>query len=181
MVCALQTSVPKGPWEETPMKRILMYVFALMLMSTVGYSQSEKSKSKAKGHEAHSADAAAVKDAIKKMEAEMREASLKGDASAQEKYLADDYHVISGANGQAYDKKQAMERLKSGATKFTQINISNDDVVMYDHDMAVSHGVADVKVTTDGKDSSAKYHYARTWMKRNGKWQAVWFQNTKMQ
>src|SRR3954469_24294553 len=106
------------------MKKFLMCLFALILMSAVGLAQ-DKSKGKAKGHEAHAADAAAVKDAIKKMETEMREATLKGDTSANDKYLSDEYHVISGANGQAYDKKQINDRLKSGATKYSQINISN--------------------------------------------------------
>lgn len=164
------------------MRRILTCLFVLLLMSALGSSQEHKGK--AKGHDEHAAasgDASAVKDAVKKMEGEMRAATLKGDTSANDKYLSDDYHAISGANGQAYDKKQINDRLKSGATKYSQINISNDDVVVFDHDMAISHGMADVKLTMDGKDASAKYHYSRIWMKRNGKWQAVWMQSTKVQ
>jgi uncharacterized protein (TIGR02246 family) len=164
------------------MKRVLICLVALLLWSTLGYAQGEKSKGKAKGHEAHaSADAGAVKAAIQKMEDEMRQATLKADPSAIEKYVADDYHAISGANGQAYDKKQTMDRLKSGAAKYSQINVSNNDVQIYDDDMAISHGIADIKLTMDGKDVSGKYHFARTWLKRNGKWQAVWLQSTKMQ
>lgn len=164
------------------MKKILICLLALFVMTAFAAAQGEKSKGKAKGHEAaHSSDGNAVKDAIKKMETEMREATMKGDTSANEKYLADDYHFISGGNGQAYDKKQINDRLKSGATKYTQINISSDDIAMYDNDLAISHGIADVKVTADGKDASGKYHYSRTWLKRNGKWQAIWMQSTKVQ
>jgi len=163
------------------MQRVLICLVALLLWTTAGYAQGEK-KGKAKGHEAHaSTDAGAVKAAIQKMEEEMRQATLKGDPSALEKYAADDYHNISGANGQASDKKQSIERLKSGAAKYSQINVSNNDVQIYDHDMAISHGIVDLKLTLDGKDVSGKYHFARTWLKRNGKWQAVWLQSSKVQ
>jgi hypothetical protein len=164
------------------MKRVLICLVALLLWTTFGSAQEEKGKGKAKGHEAHgSADAGAVKTAIQKMEEEMRQATLKGDPSALEKYAADDYHNISGATGQASDKKQSIERLKSGAAKYSQINVSDNDVQMYDDDMAISHGIVDLKLTLDGKDVSGKYHFARTWLKRHGKWQAVWLQSSKVQ
>jgi hypothetical protein len=171
----------KGTQEDT-MRKLLICVTALFLwVSLAGQSEKGKSKGKGESHAAHSSDASAVKDAIKKMEDELRQGSLKGDPSAAEKYLADDYRAISATSGQAFDKKQSIDRMKSGATKVSQINVSNDDVLTYGNDLAISHGIADVKVTVDGRDASGKYLFARTWAKRNGKWQAVWFQTTKMQ
>jgi hypothetical protein len=105
---------------------------------------------------------------------------LKGDPSALDKYLADDSHTISGVNAQDYAKPQVIDRLKSGKARYSQINLSEDDVAIYGPNMAISHGVADVKLNVDGADVSGKYHYARTWVKRGGKWQAVWFQSTKV-
>ena len=167
------------------MSKVLICLTALMLWSGLAVAQSAKGESHGKGHAAksgeHRSDADGVKDAVKKMENEMREATLKSDPSASEKYLADDYHTISGFNGHAYSKQQVIDRMKSGAFKYSQIKISNDDVATYGNDLAISHGEADVKATMDGKDTSGKYHFARTWLKRNGKWQAVWFQTTKMQ
>ena len=163
------------------MRRVLIGFMALLLSSGLGFAQAEKNKGKAKGHEAHTSADAAVKDAVKKMETEIREATLKGDASPTEKYLADDFHGISGVTGQAYDKKEMVDRIKTGKNKYSQINVSDDDVVMYGPDVAVSHGMADVKMTVDGKDASGRYHYARTWVKRGGSWKAVWFQTSKMQ
>jgi hypothetical protein len=160
------------------MRKLLMIISTLLMAAGLTFGQAAKSESK--GH-AKSAPAGGVKEAIKHMEQEIREGNLKGDAGAQEKYLAEDFHTISGANGQAYTKQQVIDRLKNGATKFSQINVSNDDVAMYGNDLAISHGVADVKYTMDGKEINGKFHYARTWQKRGGKWQAVWFQTTPMQ
>ena len=122
-----------------------------------------------------------VKDNIKKMENELRQGSLKGDSSAAEKYLADDFQSVSGATGKMSSKAEIIARLKSGATKYSQIDVSDEDVALYGNDLAIAHGVADVKLTMDGQDASGKYHFSRTWLKRNGKWQAIWFQSTKVQ
>lgn len=164
------------------MRKVVLCLTALLLWAGLAASQSEKSKEKGKAeaHAAHATDAAGVKDAIKKTEDELRQASLKGDSSAAEKYFADDFHVISGANGESYTKQQVIERMKSGATKYSQISVSNEDVATFGNDLAIAHGIADVKVTVDGKDASGKYHYSRTYQKRNGKWQAVWMQSTKI-
>jgi uncharacterized protein (TIGR02246 family) len=161
------------------MKRIVIFFSVLLLLGTLGFSQQQKGKGKGKGG-AQTSDLFAIKDAVKKMEQEIRDGQLKGDSSALEKYLADDSHTISGVSGQDYAKAQIIERLKSGKSRYSQINISEDDVAVFGPNSAISHGTADVKMTVDGKDASGKYHYARTWMKRGGKWQAVWFQSTKM-
>jgi hypothetical protein len=38
-----------------------------------------------------------------------------------------------------------------------------------------------VKLNVNGKPVDGRYHYGRVWTKRAGKWQAVWFQTTKVQ
>jgi hypothetical protein len=165
------------------MRKVLICLTALLLWAGLATSQSEKGKERgtAEGHAADSSDATSAKDSIMKMEDELREAAIKGDSSVADKYLADDYYTVSAANGQAYDKKQVIDRMKSGASKISEVNVSKRDVAMYGPNLAISHGVAEVKSTTDGKDTSGKYHFARTWTKRDGKWQAVWFQTTKVQ
>jgi hypothetical protein len=160
------------------MRKLLMILTTLLLTAGLTFGQAAKPEKKA--HE-KSAPAGEVKEAVKHMEQEIREGNLKGDPSAQEKYLAEDFHTISGGNGQAYTKQQVIDRLKNGSMKFSQINVANEDVTMFGNDLAISHGEADVKYTMDGKEVSGKFHYARTWQKRGGKWQAVWFQTTRMQ
>lgn len=164
------------------MRKVVIGFMALLLSSGLGFAQSEKGKAKGKmQHPAAASNQAGVKDAIKKMEDELREGTLKGDPTAMEKYMADDGHAIGGANGQAYGKSDLVDRLKSGKTKYSQITVSDNAIEMYGPNLAISHGMADVKLTMDGKDVSGKYHFARTWHNHGGKWQFVWFQSTKVQ
>lgn len=130
-------------------------------------------------HKASTGDSAA-KDAVMDAEHKLREAALKNDAEAMQQFLASDYHSISAVDGQAHTRDDVLNNVKQGKLKYQSIEASNEDVQVFDKDLAIAHGVADVKLTMDGKDGSGKYHFSRTWLKRNGKWQAVWFQTTKL-
>src|SRR4051794_14685498 len=99
------------------MRKLLIVTTACMLFTGITWAQSAQGESHGKGHakaSSNDSNAAGVKDAIKKMEAEMRQGALKGDQSASEKYLASDYHTISGATGQSFSKTEALDRLKNG-------------------------------------------------------------------
>src|SRR5436190_9086435 len=149
------------------MRKLLIITTACMLFTGTTWAQSAQGESHGKGHAAksgNSSNSADVKDSIKKMENEMRQGVLKGDPSASEKYLAADYHTISGANGRSFTRDEALQRIKSGATKYSSIDVANDDVATFGKDVAISHGEVTVKGTMDGRDISGKYHYARTWL-----------------
>lgn len=162
------------------MKRLWMIVIALLVSCSLVVAQADHSKHGGKTESKGGGDAA-VKQAIQKMEKELREGNVKGDPSAMQKYLADDFYSVSSANGQMYSKQQLIDRLKSGAAKYQSIDGGDPAVEMYGPDLAISHGEADVKVNFDGKDMAMKVHFARTWAKRNGKWQSIWFQTTRVQ
>ena len=158
---------------------LLAVLFALGLAGAQGQA---KDKGKHEGMKMGAAGGNdAIKSAISGMEKELREGNIKGDASAAEKYLADDYHSFSAATLQMADKKTVVDGLKGGRIKYSSIDVSGDDVQIYSPMLAVAHGEATVKGNVNGKAIDGKYHYGRTWTKRAGKWQAVWFQTTKVQ
>jgi len=156
----------------------------LLALGLAGAQDKDKDKDKGK-HEGMKVGAAAGNDAIKTavmgMEKELREAALKGDATVLEKDLASDYHAFSAANLQMSDRATAVDMLKSGKIKYSSIDVSGDTVEVYSPTLAIAHGEANVKLTVNGKSADGKYHYARVWTKRAGKWQVVWFQSTKVQ
>ena len=164
------------------MKYACSVLLAVLLAIGIASAQ-DKDKGKHEGmkHEAASSGNDAIKSAISGMEKELREGNLKGDTSAAEKYLADDYHSFSAATLQAVDKKTAVDMLKSGKAKYSALDVSGDTVEVYSPTLAIAHGEANVKLTVNGKAADGKYHYARVWTKRGGKWQAVWLQTTKVQ
>ena len=143
-------------------------------------AKSTPEEQKKTEHKAASTGNSAAKDAVMDAEHKLREATLKNDADAVQQFLASDYHSVSAVDGQAHTKDDVVNNLKQGNLKYQSIDVANEDVQVFEKDLAIAHGVADVKLTMNGKDGSGKYHFSRTWLKRNGKWQAVWFQSTKM-
>ncbi len=142
-------------------------------------AKSKPAEKKAE-HKAASTGDSAVKDAVIDAEKKLREATQKNDADGVQQFLAADYHSISAVDGQAHTKDDVVNSLKQGKLKYQSIEVANEDVQVFEKDLAIAHGVADAKFTMDGKDGTGKYHFSRTWLKRNGKWQAVWFQTTRM-
>ena len=155
----------------------------LLAMSIVSAQDKDKGKGKHEGMEKKEMAGGndAIKSAVSGLDKSLREATLKGDSSVAEKVLAEDYHGFTAANMQPVDKNMAVNNIKSGKLKYSAIDVSSEDVQVYSSTLAVAHGEASVKGTLDGKSIDGKYHFGRVWTKRAGKWQAVWFQTTKIQ
>ena len=58
--------------------------------------------------------------------------------------------------------------------------LQKDETVHVYGNTAVVTSTADVKGTNKGADISGTYQASRVWVKRNGKWQQVLFQSTKV-
>jgi ketosteroid isomerase-like protein len=120
-----------------------------------------------------------VEDQIKKLEQDWAQGIMKDGAGAVDQYEADDI-VSTDPSGRVTDKAQDKKDLSSGDLKFQSLESSDVKVRVYG-DTAVATGTSTVKGTYKGQDISATYRFTDTWVKRNGKWQAVASQGTKIQ
>jgi ketosteroid isomerase-like protein len=123
--------------------------------------------------------AAGVENQIKKLEQDWAQATVKSGAAAVDQYEADDI-IDTDPNGRVTDKAQDKTDLSSGDLKFQSIELSDLKVRVYG-DTAVAAGTNILNGTYKGQDISGKYRYTDTWVKRNGKWQVVATQGTKIQ
>ena len=64
--------------------------------------------------------------------------------------------------------------------KYESLEISDIKVHVYGNS-AVATGTGNVKASMKGHDISGTYRFTDTWVKRNGKWQCVASQGTKIQ
>jgi ketosteroid isomerase-like protein len=115
--------------------------------------------------------------ALLRIERDWGEALLKADVASLEKILANDWALNS--DGQITKKGQFLAELKSGAMKFESYTYGNMKPVVFG-DSAVASGSSIEKAKIKGKDTSGKYHWVDTYMKRDGRWQCVATYGTKV-
>lgn len=120
-----------------------------------------------------------VEDQIGKLERDWAQATVKDGAAAVDQYEADDI-ISTDPGGRVTDKAQDKMDLSSGDLKFQSMELSDLKVRAYGN-TAVATGANTLKGTYKGQDISGTYRFTDTWVKRNGKWQAVASQSTKVQ
>ena len=122
------------------------------------------------------AQGASVEEQIKKMEKDRAVAVVKGDVSTLEALTSDDYMLIN-ANGQVSDKATTMSNIKTGVIKLTSNEVSDLKVRLYG-DTAVVTGKSSAKGTIGGRELKGPVMFTRVYVKKDGKWKSVAFQQT---
>ena len=125
---------------------------------------------------ADSGDAATVA-LIRKLEQQRIDAGLRKDVAALESTTADDYVQIDMA-GNVRDKATQMKRIASSEVKMDS-NTLDDMVVRVYGDTAVVTG----RATAVGTIRGVPYppiRYTRVYVKRDGQWKVVLFQQTRI-
>ena len=119
----------------------------------------------------------AQEDKIKKMEMDRAAAVVKADVAALEKATSDDYTFIN-RSGQLRDRTQALGDLKDGRVKYTAYDVSDLRVRVYGGHTAIVTGRIDAKGTLGERDISGAALFTRVYVKKDGGWQSVAFQQT---
>ena len=113
---------------------------------------------------------------------ESRQAQLKGGAEGAailEKSFADDYTRIF-TDGRIFNKKQTLDNFRAGKIKYESFEISDLRIRIYGN-TAVSSAFAKTTGTTYGVATSPTgVRQTQVLVKRNGKWQAVLAQTTRI-
>jgi ketosteroid isomerase-like protein len=120
--------------------------------------------------------ASSVADQIKKMEKDRAAAVVKADVATLEGLTSDDYILIN-ANGQVSNKAETMNNIKTGVIKLTSNEVSDMTVRVYG-DTAVVTGKSTAKGTIGGRELKGPVMFTRVYVKKDGKWKSVAFQQT---
>jgi len=116
--------------------------------------------------------------ALLQIERDWAEASVKKDAAVLDRILANEFQ----ANYASFvgNKKQFLADLTSGSNK-TESNINSEMKALVFGDRAIVHGLATVRSSKAGKDTSSQERYTDVFVKRDGRWQIVTGYSTKVQ
>jgi ketosteroid isomerase-like protein len=116
---------------------------------------------------------------IDQLEETWRSAVLKGNTTALDALLADDYMAIT-ASGLLQTKEQALASLRSGRVRFTVLDVSDRKVRFYGATALVT-SIAEVKATTPEGDISGSYRYTRVYVRdEKGAWKIVSFEASRI-
>ena len=116
---------------------------------------------------------------IERADRDRTQAMIKADLNMIDKTTADTY-LFTDPTGRVTAKKELMDGFRNGSIRILSQDISDVKVQMYG-DTAVETGKLTSKATRDGRDTSGTFRFTRVWVKRNGTWQSVAFQETKME
>jgi ketosteroid isomerase-like protein len=131
-------------------------------------------------------DASAERE-IRELEAQFSRAVIKGDRAFYERVLADDFTHTSHtgvfktrAEWMAEDKSAEKGDSQVGRTRYDTYDVDDLAIRIYG-DMAVATGRTSPKGrNAQGQPISGQYRYLRVWVKREGRWQVVAFQGTRI-
>ncbi len=117
---------------------------------------------------------------IDAMEEAGRTAMLKGNSTAMDALLAEDYTAIT-AQGAIQTKEQALSSLRSGTLQLTGLSISDRKVRVYGS-TAVVTSVAELTGSRNNKEVTGKYRYTRVYVRNSqGQWKIVSFEASRIQ
>jgi ketosteroid isomerase-like protein len=159
----------KNSIQERFMKKVF-FAFGLIVV-TVAAAQTSKETKKA-----NSLSGGNVEQQLIQMEKDWAQAIVKGDEATLEQLEADDISTTQD-DGSVTTKKDDIANLKSGDTKYTSLTEDDFHVRTYGN-AAVVTGRYATKGTTKGKEFETTGRFTDTWIKRNGRWQAVASQDT---
>lgn len=116
--------------------------------------------------------------ALMQIERDWLAAKMKDDRTALDRILAAGF--VFNLDGLIKTKKDSLEAHKSGAAKLVSAELSGMRALVFG-EMAVVHGVVTGKAMLDGKDFSGAYRFTDTFIKRDGRWQALATVGTRVQ
>jgi hypothetical protein len=105
-------------------------------------------------------------------------AMVKGDAATLDRVLAAELSYTH-SNAQVQDKAAFMGDIKSGAIKYLSVEPSDRKVRIFGNTAVVTGGAA-VHVIQNGNDLNIKIRYTNTQINRDGRWQMVAWQATRL-
>lgn len=125
-----------------------------------------------------SAQTNALEAQVKKAEADRFAAMVKNDVATVDRLLAPEL-VYTHGDGRVIDKAAFIADLKTGDFKYVSITPTDLKVQIYG-DTAVVTGGAGMQVVNKGAPATIKIRYTNVQLRRNGAWQMVAWQATRL-
>ncbi len=118
----------------------------------------------------------ADEEQIKQLERDRQDAFVRNDVDLLDRETASDYITING-NGKLSTKPQMMQNLRAAKTKVLSVKLDNLKARVYGDTAVLTGEYRDVNVR-EGVQRETHALFMRIFVKTNGHWQAVAYQQT---
>lgn len=152
-----------------PMRTTFLFCAALIAPAPVFAQQATPQKTPTRAEAI-----AATNDA----ETKRIEALVKGDVAALEAMFTKDM-VYTHSNGKVDTKETLLESLKTGASKYLSLMLSEKKHQVYGNTVIVT-GIAEVKVKSGENEVAFKARFTEVWTRQKGEWKFALWQTTRL-
>jgi ketosteroid isomerase-like protein len=166
------------------MKIAMAALFGLLVLATLAFGQQQAEPSAMANPSPNPAAANvstetpdSVADHLKTIENRWMDAVKNKNADEMQKIEAPDYRFVM-SDGNARGRQEDIAAAKNST--FTEASLSDMNVRVFG-DTGIVTGVAHIKGTENGKDVSGDYRFTDVFVKRDGNWEAVNTDTTKVQ
>jgi ketosteroid isomerase-like protein len=118
-------------------------------------------------------------DVFTRLENEWNNATFKKDVKALDLLYAKEY-TYTDPTGKVYDKQQDISEVTSGNYKSETPSVLSDIKVNSYGNVTIVKGLNTTKATLNGKDISGTYRFVDVFVMRDGRWQCVSTQSSKL-
>jgi ketosteroid isomerase-like protein len=147
--------------------RVSGFVFALSILFAIAGCQSSGGNN-SRGSSGSSANA---QQEVSALLDQYTDALLKKDTATLDRIWADDLTFIN-LRGEMVSKQQRMANIKTGATSFKSIELSDKRIRTYGDSAVVTCRVA-IEGQYSGQEGSGNYAVTTVWARTTGSWQMV--------
>jgi ketosteroid isomerase-like protein len=120
-----------------------------------------------------------ARQGIEELEQQWKNATVKGDVTAMDHLLSEDYVGISWT-GQVNTKEMQLDRLRTRTSVVRQMELSDFKIKIVGP-VAIVTSRADIQATSDDRDISGAYRYTRVYQRTPaGAWQITNFESTRI-
>lgn len=172
-IMKIKNSIHKNNWKHFRLS--FPFIWVILVMTTELTSCNSRKQTDEKFD---STDEQSQLDEIKKLENARLAAGINKDVAFFDSATADDYTQID-FDGNVLNKAQTLERIKSSYAQLQSNVVEDMDVRIYSN-VAILTGLGNPKGTMKGEEFRDRVRYTRVYVKREGNWKVVLFQQTRV-
>jgi ketosteroid isomerase-like protein len=147
---------------RTLMSRVIATVVLMTLMLSRTFAQDR--------HQLHGKNASAIKQQIRDIEDEDRDAMLKGDSSFMESHSTANVYRVA-PDGTVANRDQLLKVWRK--EKFSAVDVQTQEISIYGNTALVLERVSIRGRGGDGRQIDGEYRLTRLWLDENGVWKVA--------